>query len=202
MGRRHQRAPQGHVRPVPLGRRPLARAGQGRPAGERPDHQHDVGVGHLRQPGPDQLRRGQGRHRRLHRHRRDGGRPLRRHGQRRGAGGPHPDDGGPRCRRRRRRTSARPARRRWIAPIVTWLASEQSAGVTGQVFEASGQFLAIAEGWIRGPSDRPGRRPDAARRRRRQAARRHPSQRRDGRPSRLLAAAAASRNERNEQRCR
>jgi NAD(P)-dependent dehydrogenase (short-subunit alcohol dehydrogenase family) len=44
---------------------------------------------------------------------------------------------------------------RWIAPIVTWLASEESAGVTGRVFEASGQFLAIAEGWSRGPSTDP-----------------------------------------------
>ena len=43
----------------------------------------------------------------------------------------------------------------WIAPIVTWLASEESAGVTGRVFEASGQVLAIAEGWVRGPSMAP-----------------------------------------------
>jgi NAD(P)-dependent dehydrogenase (short-subunit alcohol dehydrogenase family) len=43
----------------------------------------------------------------------------------------------------------------WIAPIVTWLASEESAGVTGRVFEASGQTLAIAEGWTRGPSHAP-----------------------------------------------
>lgn len=41
---------------------------------------------------------------------------------------------------------------RWIAPIVTWLCSEESAGVTGRVFEASGDFLAVAEGWSRGPS--------------------------------------------------
>jgi NAD(P)-dependent dehydrogenase (short-subunit alcohol dehydrogenase family) len=40
---------------------------------------------------------------------------------------------------------------RWIAPIVTWLASEQSKHVTGRVFEASGQVLAVAEGWVRGP---------------------------------------------------
>ena len=40
---------------------------------------------------------------------------------------------------------------RWIAPIVTWLASEESAAVTGRVFEASGRVLAIAEGWVRGP---------------------------------------------------
>jgi NAD(P)-dependent dehydrogenase (short-subunit alcohol dehydrogenase family) len=44
---------------------------------------------------------------------------------------------------------------RWIAPIVTWLASEESAGVTGRVFEASGQMLAVAEGWVRGPSTDP-----------------------------------------------
>jgi NAD(P)-dependent dehydrogenase (short-subunit alcohol dehydrogenase family) len=44
---------------------------------------------------------------------------------------------------------------RWIAPIVTWLASTESAGVTGRVFEASGQTLAIAEGWHRGPRTEP-----------------------------------------------
>jgi NAD(P)-dependent dehydrogenase (short-subunit alcohol dehydrogenase family) len=44
---------------------------------------------------------------------------------------------------------------RWIAPVVTWLASTQSAGVTGRVIEASGQVLAIAEGWHRGPSAAP-----------------------------------------------
>ena len=43
----------------------------------------------------------------------------------------------------------------WIAPIVTWLASEESAHVTGRVFEASGQTLAVAEGWVRGPSHAP-----------------------------------------------
>lgn len=41
---------------------------------------------------------------------------------------------------------------RWVAPIVTWLASPQSADVTGQVIESSGLVLAIAEGWRRGPS--------------------------------------------------
>jgi NAD(P)-dependent dehydrogenase (short-subunit alcohol dehydrogenase family) len=40
---------------------------------------------------------------------------------------------------------------RWIAPIVTWLASDQSDSVTGRVFEASGRVLAVAEGWVRGP---------------------------------------------------
>jgi len=41
---------------------------------------------------------------------------------------------------------------RWIAPIVTWLASTESSDVNGRVFEATGQFLAVAEGWHRGPS--------------------------------------------------
>jgi NAD(P)-dependent dehydrogenase (short-subunit alcohol dehydrogenase family) len=50
---------------------------------------------------------------------------------------------------------------RWIAPIVTWLVSEESAGVTGRVFEASGQTLAVAEGWVRGPSTDPVEDPSA-----------------------------------------
>jgi NAD(P)-dependent dehydrogenase (short-subunit alcohol dehydrogenase family) len=41
---------------------------------------------------------------------------------------------------------------RWIAPLCTWLASAQSAGVTGRVFESSGRVLAVAEGWHRGPT--------------------------------------------------
>ena len=44
---------------------------------------------------------------------------------------------------------------RWIAPIVTWLASAESKDVTGRVFEASGNVLAIAEGWVRGPRQTP-----------------------------------------------
>lgn len=44
---------------------------------------------------------------------------------------------------------------RWIAPIVTWLASADSSDVTGRVFEASGRVLAIAEGWHRGPTVEP-----------------------------------------------
>jgi len=44
---------------------------------------------------------------------------------------------------------------KWIAPIVTWLASEESSAVSGRVFEASGQTLAIAEGWVRGPRHAP-----------------------------------------------
>jgi NAD(P)-dependent dehydrogenase (short-subunit alcohol dehydrogenase family) len=44
---------------------------------------------------------------------------------------------------------------RWIAPVCTWLASTESAGVTGRVFEASGRVLAVAEGWHRGPKAEP-----------------------------------------------
>lgn len=44
---------------------------------------------------------------------------------------------------------------RWIAPIVTWLASAESAPVTGRVFEASGLVLGIANMWHRGPAIEP-----------------------------------------------
>jgi NAD(P)-dependent dehydrogenase (short-subunit alcohol dehydrogenase family) len=44
---------------------------------------------------------------------------------------------------------------RFVAPIVVWLASRDSAGVTGRVFESSGRTLAIAEGWHRGPTTQP-----------------------------------------------
>ncbi len=43
----------------------------------------------------------------------------------------------------------------WVAPIVTWLASPLSADVTGQVVEANGKLLAVAEGWHRGPTTAP-----------------------------------------------
>jgi NAD(P)-dependent dehydrogenase (short-subunit alcohol dehydrogenase family) len=44
---------------------------------------------------------------------------------------------------------------KWVAPIAVWLASEQSADVSGRMFEASGGVLAIAEGWHRGPTTQP-----------------------------------------------
>ncbi|MFI4973934.1 MAG: SDR family oxidoreductase [Caulobacterales bacterium] len=44
---------------------------------------------------------------------------------------------------------------KWVAPIGVWLASEQSAEVSGRMFEASGGVLAIAEGWHRGPTHEP-----------------------------------------------
>jgi len=39
-----------------------------------------------------------------------------------------------------------------VAPIVVWLGSLESAGVTARVFESSGGRLGISEGWRRGPS--------------------------------------------------
>ena len=39
-----------------------------------------------------------------------------------------------------------------IAPIVCWLASPESAHVTGRVFDVTGRMLSVSEGWHRGPS--------------------------------------------------
>jgi NAD(P)-dependent dehydrogenase (short-subunit alcohol dehydrogenase family) len=39
-----------------------------------------------------------------------------------------------------------------IAPIVCWLASPDSAQVTGRVFDVSGRLLSVSEGWHRGPT--------------------------------------------------
>ena len=44
---------------------------------------------------------------------------------------------------------------RWIAPIVTWLASAESAAVSGRVFDISGRALSVSEGWHRGPTVEP-----------------------------------------------
>ena len=82
MGRRHQGAPEGHLLSLASCRRVLARQEQGnRQAGERPHHQHLVDLRPVRQHGPDQLRRGQGRHRRVLDHRRARTAPHRRHGE-------------------------------------------------------------------------------------------------------------------------
>jgi NAD(P)-dependent dehydrogenase (short-subunit alcohol dehydrogenase family) len=45
-----------------------------------------------------------------------------------------------------------------IAPIVVWLGSAESKGITGRVFHSSGGRLGIAEGWHPGPmKDKEGR---------------------------------------------
>jgi NAD(P)-dependent dehydrogenase (short-subunit alcohol dehydrogenase family) len=38
-----------------------------------------------------------------------------------------------------------------VAPVVAWLASHESAGVTGRVFNVAGGRVSIAEGWHAGP---------------------------------------------------
>jgi NAD(P)-dependent dehydrogenase (short-subunit alcohol dehydrogenase family) len=50
---------------------------------------------------------------------------------------------------------------RWIAPIVCWLASEESDEVTGRVFDVSGRALSVSEGWSRGPTAEPLLDPEA-----------------------------------------
>lgn len=45
-----------------------------------------------------------------------------------------------------------------IAPTVVWLASAQSVGVTGQVFELQGGKIMLSEGWRNGPVIDAGRR--------------------------------------------
>jgi hypothetical protein len=48
-----------------------------------------------------------------------------------------------------------------VAPLATWLASAESKGVTGRVFEGAGEMYAVAEGWHRGPTVRPVEDPTA-----------------------------------------
>jgi NAD(P)-dependent dehydrogenase (short-subunit alcohol dehydrogenase family) len=38
-----------------------------------------------------------------------------------------------------------------VSPLVVWLASEESGGVTGQVFEVEGGMISVADGWQHGP---------------------------------------------------
>jgi NAD(P)-dependent dehydrogenase (short-subunit alcohol dehydrogenase family) len=49
-----------------------------------------------------------------------------------------------------------------IAPLVAWLASPESSGITGQVFLVGGGRINIAEGWRRGPGVDNGARWDPA----------------------------------------
>jgi NAD(P)-dependent dehydrogenase (short-subunit alcohol dehydrogenase family) len=45
-----------------------------------------------------------------------------------------------------------------VSPIVVWLGSTDSEGVTGRVFEVQGGMVRIAEGWRRGPEQDKGAR--------------------------------------------
>jgi NAD(P)-dependent dehydrogenase (short-subunit alcohol dehydrogenase family) len=39
-----------------------------------------------------------------------------------------------------------------ISPLVVWLGSPEARGVSGRVFTVMGGFVAVAEGWVNGPS--------------------------------------------------
>jgi NAD(P)-dependent dehydrogenase (short-subunit alcohol dehydrogenase family) len=39
-----------------------------------------------------------------------------------------------------------------VSPLVVWLGSEESAGVTGRVFSVAGGRIMVDEGWVGGPS--------------------------------------------------
>jgi NAD(P)-dependent dehydrogenase (short-subunit alcohol dehydrogenase family) len=45
-----------------------------------------------------------------------------------------------------------------VSPLVAWLASAESAGVTGRVFEAEAGKVSLADGWQHGPEADKGRR--------------------------------------------
>jgi NAD(P)-dependent dehydrogenase (short-subunit alcohol dehydrogenase family) len=49
-----------------------------------------------------------------------------------------------------------------IAPLVVWLGSNDSAGVTGRVFELAGGKVSVAQGWMPGPSEDKGGRWEPA----------------------------------------
>ena len=49
-----------------------------------------------------------------------------------------------------------------IAPLVVWLGSAESAGITGRVFNVRGDTISVAEGWVAGPGASKGDRWDSA----------------------------------------
>jgi NAD(P)-dependent dehydrogenase (short-subunit alcohol dehydrogenase family) len=49
-----------------------------------------------------------------------------------------------------------------IAPLVVWLGSSESAGITGRVFNVRGGDISVAEGWVAGPGVSKSDRWDAA----------------------------------------
>ena len=49
-----------------------------------------------------------------------------------------------------------------VAPLVVWLGSERSKGITGKVFNVAGGRISVAEGWAVGPEADKGERWDPA----------------------------------------
>jgi len=48
-----------------------------------------------------------------------------------------------------------------IAPLVAWLGSKESRGITGRVFNVKGGYVSVAEGWVAGPAEDKGARWEA-----------------------------------------
>lgn len=55
-----------------------------------------------------------------------------------------------------------PGARENVVPLVVWLGSPESRGVTGRVFLVHGGRIAVARGWERGPGTDKGARWDPA----------------------------------------
>ncbi len=50
---------------------------------------------------------------------------------------------------------------RYVAAVACWLASTESDGITGRVFDISGRKLSVVDGWHRGPTlDHPSAQPE------------------------------------------
>ena len=49
---------------------------------------------------------------------------------------------------------------RYIANVVTWLASPEAGGVTGRIFDVVGDRIGVAEGWVLGPTATQSEDPD------------------------------------------
>ena len=142
----------GHFVPTRPRRRLLAAADQGGQGGPGLGDQHLVDLGPAGQPGPGQLRGGQGRDRRLHRDRRRGADPLRHPGQRHRPGRPHPDDrADPRALRHRpgagamppSSTAGTPAN---VSPLAAYLATE-GCPATGKSYFVQGGEVRLFQPW-------------------------------------------------------
>ena len=49
-----------------------------------------------------------------------------------------------------------------MTPLVVWLVSDESASVTGQIFELKGGKISLSEGWNDGPAEDKGAQWNAA----------------------------------------
>ena len=85
-------------------------------------------------------------------HRRQGARSLRRHRQRHRPGRAHAHDRGPRDGAGAGGDQGADVARRTSRRSSRWLASPESAHVTGRVFDVTGRMISVSEGWHRGPS--------------------------------------------------